>query len=404
MKVYETYGEYLKAVHDIQRQGIVVDWNLVEQRRDEARKRLGKIKYKELRYDPARRTELDERLYTDLGLKVLQRTSTGKPKTDVAVLQTLRRMYPEHATEIGQVLSYRNLQKADGTWYTGYLRYKDETGLIHPNFKVHGTKTGRLSCESPNLQQIPRQYDRVKVFFRDNPTEDEVLVELDFSQIELRVAAYYAKLRGDSTMYDIYLRGDDVHTKSTELVGAFDQIPDRKEARQVGKTGNFLWIYGGGAKTMSEQLYRQFGFRSTESQCREWTDRFHEAYPGFRACIRHAEGLHKRDGYITFWNGRRRRIRERADDGSVFHRKAFNSRVQGGCGQLLMYAAIRLHKAYESGEIRSRVCNTVHDSFWVYVPKDDVEGEIERMSKLMRLTPEKVFKLPFDVDAKVMVQ
>jgi len=421
--LYKHYQEYLRAASWIQAGGIVVDWEKVQEKRDETEQELKILHYKKLRYDPAKRSVLDDRLYKQLKLPIIQRNkqpvdkATGKPlrnkdgsvrlgtpKTDVAVLQRLRERFPQHEEELTNVLRYRNLQKANGNWYAGYQQYQDDTGLLHPNFKVHGTKTGRLSCEAPNLQQIPRDYGRVKCLFRDSPSTSEVLVELDYSQIELRVAAYYSKLRGDPTMYNIYEQGEDVHTRSTELVGAFDQIADRKEARQVGKTGNFLWIYGGGAETMSTQLFRQFGFRSTVDQCQEWTNRFHEAYPGFQACIGHAQRLHQRDGYVTFWNGRRRRIRELDKHGRRAHRKAFNSRVQGGCGQLLMYGLIRLHKASTAGTIRSRVVNTVHDSIWAYVPVDNFDYEIAEMTRLLRLTPEKVFKLPFEIDAKVMVQ
>lgn len=407
--VYKTYDKYLKALRWIQAQGIPIDWGMVHDRRVAAEAELDRIMYKELGYDPGKSAFLEHRLFNVLGLPVLSRTAkTQKPQIDVAILQRLRagtrRSRPEVAAELNWILKYRQLQKANGNWYAGYERYKDSTGLLHPNFKPHGTATGRLSCEAPNLQQIPRDYQRVKAVFRNCPEQDEILYELDYSQIELRVAAYYSKLRGDPTMFNIYKEGEDVHTRTTELVGAFDQIANPKEARQVGKTGNFLWIYGGGAKTMSVQLFRQFGFRSTVEQCAEWTAAFNEAYPGFRECIHHSESLHRRLGYITMWNGRRRHIRERDSQNRILHRKAFNSRVQGGSGQLLAYALIRLHKAYESKAIRSRVCNTVHDSIWVLVPRDREAEEIAEMTRLMRITPEKHFHLPFEVDAKAMVQ
>jgi DNA polymerase-1 len=404
-KLYENYKEYLKALQYIQAQGIVVDWDMVERRRVEAEQQLKRLQYVELGYDPSKSSVLDYRLYEVAGLPVIQRTEvTHKPKTDVAVLQALRESYPEHRLELDRILRYRNLQKANGNWYAGYLKYKDETGLIHPNFKVHGTQTGRLSCEAPNLQQIPRDYSRVKCFFRDNPARSEVLVELDFSQIELRVAAYYAMKAKDPTMYNIYKEGGDVHSRSAELVGAYDQIANRSEARQVGKTGNFLWIYGGGPKTMSAQLYRQFGFSSSREQCKDWGNRFHASYPGFQRCIDKSSRKHQRDGYITFFNGRRRRIRERDAFGATAHRKAFNAIVQGGCSQLLMYSIIKIHRAIEAGEVRARVCNTVHDSLWVYVPAEGIDEETEKLSALMRSMPERVFQLPFDIDAKVMVQ
>lgn len=347
--VYSHYSEYLKALRYIQAQGIVVDWDMVTAKHDEAIAQLEDIRF-QLRYDPAKSSALNRRLYDVLKLQPVDQTATGKPKTDVAALGMLRTRYKEHREELGEILRYRNILKADGNWYEGYLRYRDTTerfGKLHPNFKPHGTATGRLSCEAPNLQQIPRDYERVKRFFRDDPTSGEVLIEADFSQIELRVAAFYANKIGDPTMYDIYLKGEDVHTRSTELVGAFDQISDRGEARQVGKVGNFLWIYGGGAATMSDQLYRLYGFRSTVELCQEWTNRFHEAYPGFQGCIANCERLHKRNGYIGMFNGRRRTIQERDRFNRIAHRKAWNSRVQGGCGQLLMYTLIRLHKAIE---------------------------------------------------------
>jgi DNA polymerase I-like protein with 3'-5' exonuclease and polymerase domains len=407
--VYKTYDKYLKALRWIQAQGIPIDWGMVHDRRLAAEAELERIMYKELGYDPGKQAFVEHRLFNVLGLPVLSRTTkTQKPQVDVAILQRLRagteKSKPGVSAELDWILKYRQLQKANGNWYAGYERYKDSTDLLHPNFKVHGTATGRLSCEAPNLQQIPRDYQRVKAVFRDCPEQDEILYELDYSQIELRVAAYYSKLRGDPTMFNIYKEGEDVHTRTTELVGAFDQIENPKEARQVGKTGNFLWIYGGGAKTMSVQLFRQFGFRSTVEQCAEWTAAFNEAYPGFRECIHHSEKLHRRLGYITMWNGRRRHIRERDPQNRVLHRKAFNSRVQGGSGQLLAYALIRLHQAYEKGTIKSRVCNTVHDSIWVLVPRDRIEEEIAEMIRLMRITPERHFHLPFEVDAKAMVQ
>lgn len=405
-KVYESYKEYLKATRYIQAQGIVIDWDMVAAKRLETERRLKQIRFKELGFDPGKSSILNDRLYSkdELGLPILRATDGGRPQTDVAVLQTLRQSFPKAKPTIDLVLEYRRLTKANGNWYAGYERYKDETGLIHPNFKVHGTKTGRLSCEAPNLQQIPRDYSRVKCFFRNNEAQSEVLVELDFSQIELRVAAYYAMKRGDPTMYNIYLEGEDVHTRSTELVGAFDQIANRSEARQVGKTGNFLWIYGGGPATMSTQLYRQFGFRSTTDQCREWGNRFHSAYPGFHSCIEWCSRFHQRNNYITLFNGRKRRIRERDDAHHIMHRKAFNSRVQGGCGQLLMYAITKCYKAIEAGEVKARLCNTVHDSIWVYVPAEGMEEEIEKLKALMKVVPERVFQLPFEVDAKAMVQ
>lgn len=403
-KLYQTYMKYLKALRSIQAEGIVVDWDKLAEKRDEAVKRMKKIRFRELKYDPASSTQLNRRLFQILKMRKISTTPTGRPKTDIDTLYRLRRMYKQHAAEIDTIIEFRQLQKANGNWYEGYERYHDDTGLIHPNFKVHGTKTGRLSCEAPNLQQIPREYSRAKCLFSDNKAASEILVEFDYSQIELRVGAFYAMKQGDDAMFKLYQEGSDVHDRTAVLVGAYDQIADRSEARQVGKTGNFLWIYGGGPKAMSYNLFRQFGFESTIDQCGGWTSRFHEAYPGFQRAIDRCRSLHKRDGYIACFNGRRRRIRERDVRGAINHRKAFNSRVQGGCGQLLMYAIIKLHRAIQLGDVDARIVNTVHDSIWVYIPEHKVESETEKIVAIMREMPERVFQLPFDVDAKPMHQ
>jgi DNA polymerase I len=399
--LYAQYMDYLKALVVVQRGGVLIDWAGVEERRVQTEQRLKQIQFKELRYDPASRSQLDRRLYQTLKVKpVGPPTKTGKPRTDAAALRAMRSMYPNLQDEIRLIFEYRRLQKANGTWYAGYQKFQDSTGLIHPNFKVHGTKTGRLSCESPNMQQIPREHSRVKALFCDNPAEGEVLVELDYSQVELRMASYYMMKVGDNNLYDAYRRGDDVHSRTAELVGAFAAIPNRREARNVGKEGNFLWLYGGGSQKLGIQLRWKYNLSCSERDCAEWTARFHEANPGLRRCIERCAKLHRRDGFITYFNGRRRHIRDRDSRGNTAHKDAWNSRIQGGCSQVLMYGLIRIHKAIEAGRIRARVVNTVHDSIWVYVPEDSVEEECVKMATLMRQVPEKVFKLPFKIDAK----
>ncbi len=181
-KVYQSYKDVLKAARWIQGNGIVIDWSMVEEKKAETEKRMKIVRYRELGFDPGKKSILNDKLYgkDELGLPIIRLTKSGKePQTDVAVLQTLRSRYSRAQPTIDLILEYRRLQKANGTWYAGYLKYRDteeQEGLIHPNFKVHGTKTGRWSCEAPNLQQIPRDYGRVKRFFRDNPSADEVLV------------------------------------------------------------------------------------------------------------------------------------------------------------------------------------------------------------------------------------
>lgn len=396
-KLWPDCMRYIRALQWICSIGIDVDWELLSELNNETAIKLNEIQ-QTLGFNPLKRNTLVDWLHKNeqgLRLPILHRTATGAPATDDKAL----RAYAERAdgdtkASLGLLLDYRRLAKAKSTWYEGFQRRCGDTRRLYPGIKQHGTKTGRLSCAEPNLQQIPRDSARVKQLFLSRPGFS--LIEFDYSQIELRVASALAKQYGDSRMFDTYLEGADVHTLTSELIGAFDHIANRSEARQVGKTGNFLWIYGGSANRLQNMLWDQYDIRASYEMCEEWTSSFHRAYPGFKRCLYRCTQKVTQSGYIQYWNKRRHYIPRE------FAHKAFNSWVQGGCGQVLMHGLIKLHELHKDGTIRSLVSNTVHDSVWVLVPEDDIERESEIIKKALSELPERVFKLPFIVDSKVM--
>jgi DNA polymerase I-like protein with 3'-5' exonuclease and polymerase domains len=387
LQLWPDCQDYILALKRMCSVGIDVDWNALQGLSHEAQQQMAAIE-KELGFIPSKRKQLEGYLFKQLGVK-----QNGTSLDDTALREYAAQLGND-TSAIDKILQYRKLQKADSTWYQGFLKRRGPTDRLYPGLKQHGTRTGRLSCSEPNLQQIPRDAERVKRLFLSRPGYK--LIEFDYSQIELRVGCRYAKKFGDDRMYEAYVEDIDVHDLTSQLIKSYDVIENRSEARQVGKTGNFLWIYGGSAVRLQNMLWEQYGIRASLSQCEVWTSKFHQSYPGFKVAGQQSMKAAAKRGFVKYWNGRRRHL------ASVEAHKAFNSLVQGGCGQVLMNAAIQLDRLQESGALRSRISNTVHDSIWALVPVDDEEQECELICKTMSSIPERIFDLPFPVDLKVL--
>ena len=295
---------------------------------------------------------------------------------------------PEVVQELDDVLRYRTLQKANSTWYEGFQRFVDDEGRIHPGLKQHGTETGRLSCAGPNTQQLPRDESLgVKgLFIAPDGFE---LWEYDFSQIELRIACVRA---GEKRMMEAYREGSDLHHMTAELIDSYSYFPNsRHEGRQIGKTGNFLWIYRGSGNRLRLTLWADAKMDVPLEQCNQWTRQFHRTYPEFSRYAEHLEKQARKHGYIQCFNGRRRRFAGQKT------RDAFNAKVQGEASVILQIGANEIDK---HPDIQGRLCNTVHDSLWVLHRSDRVEIEQPLVKACMAAKPEQLYGIPFGVDSK----
>jgi DNA polymerase-1 len=403
--------EYVRTLQLLIRSGIRIDRDLLSVLRREAATRLSELEAQLAGVgilNPGSQKQVRKYLYHDLKLPVKAWTNPPKkkdgtrsapqPSVDSAAINDFIEDKPELDELLGPILEYRKLAKALSTWYNGFLEKMGDRDYLHPGLKQHGTKTGRLSCAEPNLQQIPRDAARAKRMFIGDG--DFALVEFDYSQIELRIGAYFAKKFDDDTMFEVYKEGGDVHTLTGEMIGSIEHL-GHKEGRQVGKTGNFLWIYQGGAKRLRTTLWRDAKMRVSLPQCEEWTQQFHRAYPGFLRANLAAARVHQRLGYVKMYNGRRRRIKTKNDRNQTKHYVSFNAVVQGSAGQILMEALNGLANLQRAGA-PFRLCNTIHDSCWCYIPKDKLEEASELIIKTMRAPAERQFWLPFDVDRKIL--
>jgi DNA polymerase-1 len=244
----------------------------------------------------------------------------------------------------------------------------DNDQILHPNYKVHGTRTARLSCEKPNLQQIPRSNpkqwngDVKKAFIvRSSGLHHYTF---DFKQVEFRLAAAYAK---EEELLEIFNSGADIFTEmATRLCRPRHQI----------KTFVYSTLYGAGKAKVALVL----GMPRSESD--ELYDEYHGTWPGFKRISEKATQLATNDGYIDYWTGRRRHL-HRSDA-----HKAFNAVIQGGAFEIVKRRMLALKD--------EPIVLQVHDSITC---EADSSYDVDRIKKTMEAVPEsKSFGVKFEVD------
>ena len=222
-----------------------------------------------------------------------------------------------------------------------YLELISPDGRLRPNYKIHGTVTGRMSCEKPNLQQIPRASDKewngeLKQAFI--PKYGYSLYEADYSQLELRLAAAYAKEEG---LLQAFAEGRDVFTEMSNQLGM---------ARHDAKTMTYTIQYGGGINRLSQV------FKISSERAGELRSNFYQTYPGFRAKTEAASRKAKSVGVLKYWSGRKRHFVDREAEAH----KAFNSVIQGGAAEIMKHTMIRLFEEVDNNDCQMLL--QVHDS------------------------------------------
>lgn len=392
--VYRWTVDVMDALRRVEACGIVIDYDEARRLSEAAEADLSALRA-HLGCDPMREQDLLRILYGvptegGLALPVLARSpKTSKPLVNEQVLSRYAQEYPLAKPVVESVLAYRGTLKLKSTYYDRFIRETDSSGRVHPQFKQHGTRTGRLSS---NYQQIPRD-SPVKGLFK--APFGYQLWELDYSQIELRTACVYAEVE---EMIEAYREGIDLHDMTAKLIDSYSYFPDTEagkgHGRYVGKTTNFLLLYGGGPDKLRNTLWVEARMDIPLSICGKWAKGFHKTYPGFKRMLNKAKRTADRRGYVKLWNGRLRRFHTGPKVSNS--KDAWNAIVQGGCASIMLDAIVQI----EHSGLESQVVNTVHDSIWVYIPEDKVDSEIKHLESIMRAKPEELFEIPFKVDAK----
>lgn len=283
------------------------------------------------------------------------------------------------------LLNYRETAKALSTYVAGIRERVDRDGRVRSTYLLHGTTTGRLSSRGPNMQNIPRD-KTIRNVFQAPP--GRVLVEMDYSQIELRVLAF---LSGDRFLREVYLRGRDLHD---EVALALFGPSFTKEQRIRAKFVNFGIAYGRGAGSIASEF--GIDFSEASRMIKEWFRRAPEAARYINEC-RRAPNLGK--PMVTLFGRRRRFSLVTRENLNALQNEAVNFPMQSTASDITLTFAMRIDKALRSNW-HAGIVNLIHDSVLIEVPeKENVQEMVRWTADQMRKHPQEFLEtdLPFEV-------
>lgn len=343
----------------------------LESEREAIEKKLLKLAKHEVNWNsPA---QIQKLLYEELKLPVIETTESGSPSTSEATLMQLRDKHPI----VELILKYRGVNIQISHFIDGWINRMWGRRLF-PNFKLHGTVTGRTSCTDPNLQQVPR--DPIIRNLVGAP-EGWSVVEIDYSQAELRIAAI---MSGDETMKRIYQTGGDIHTHTYEMITG-EKVSDdkyiKKEQRKKAKAVNFGFVYGMGWRKFKIYARDNYGVDLTDKEAEQWRERFFQAYHSLPKWHSKQRRIVQSMGQVRSPIGRLRRLPDiYSTDKSKkaeAERQSINSPVQGFGSDLtilgmseIMGNAQYYDPDYVLDKDKFFVIGTVHDATLFEVRND----------------------------------
>ena len=331
--------------------------------------------------------QLGEILFGKLGLPHGKKTKTGW-STNADVLENLR----YEAPIVGAVLEYRQYAKLKSTYADGLLKALDADGRIRTSFQMTVTATGRLSSTEPNLQNIPTRTDlgsEIRKMFV--PAEGCVLVDADYSQIELRLLAHVS---GDEAMRSAFLAGGDFHAETAAKVFHVDRAEVTQEMRRSAKAVNFGIVYGISPFSLSQDL------GVTTAEAKAYMDGYFSAFPGVRRYMDGVVSQAREAGYVETLFHRRRDLPELKSSKfslrSFGERVALNMPIQGAAADVMKLAMIAVWKRLKAEGLEAKLVLQVHDELIVECP----EAEAERAAKLLEEEMENVVRLSVPLTAE----
>lgn len=375
--------DLIRVLLSMKRSGVRIDVQLAQRYVHKGEQEMAQIE-KKLGINPASPKQMKKLLIDDLGLPVVKNSKlTGAPSFDKEAMLTYDSMLEKLENPVAkQIKEFRGWQKAVSAAYRPYLDLVGMDGRLRCSYRLHGTATGRLSCAEPNLQQIPKSSDKpwngkVKECFI---AEDGfVLINADFSQLELRLATAYA---GEEELKEVFNEGRDIFTEMSKQLGM---------SRHETKTLVYSMQYGAG----EQRLMNAFGVnKPTAKQIRQ---NYFDTYPHFRRLNERCTAKVEQTGEIKIWSGRKRRFEHRNDA-----YKAMNSLIQGGAADIVERIMVRAFQQLESPECR--ILLQVHDSITFEVKESVVPQYVEKIRTLMEDVNAVTGDVQFDVRFAVEVE
>jgi len=330
-------------------------------------------------------------LFEELGLKSGKKTKSGY-STGAEVLEKLKNTHPI----VDKVLEYRKIAKLNSTYVDGLIAVINEkTGRIHSSFNQTVTVTGRISSTEPNLQNIPVRTElgrqMRKMFVASSP--EYILVDADYSQIELRVLAH---ISDDENMINAFVSGEDIHASTAARVFNVSKEDVTGEMRSAAKAINFGLVYGMGEFSLSQDLH------ISVKAAKDYIEDYLGSYPKVRQYMKDTVEFAKENGYVKTMFGRRRDLPEIQSSNyqvrSFGERAAMNTPVQGSAADIIKLAMINVDKRLKKENLKSRLILQVHDELIV----EALKPELEKVCAVLKEEMEEATKLsvPLKADMK----
>ncbi|MCD7785718.1 MAG: bifunctional 3'-5' exonuclease/DNA polymerase [Oscillospiraceae bacterium] len=401
--------------------GVPVNSELMEERRAEAENKISEIRTEIESMCPGvsigsncSTNEFKLYLYKTLGLPVVKTTETNRGAADDQAMQMLKEWCDENKPELSHlfelVQEYRKWGKLKSTYIDGYLKYINPvTGRIHPDFFSLSTDTGRMNCRNPNIQNCPRATNDpigVRAFIKA-PLGCK-LISNDFSQIELRVGAFYCR---DEKMLWTYRNGGDIHAQTTSVIFGvtYEQAEDKhypgyKEHRTIAKNVNFGTFYGLFPRGLQKTLKFKAGVDKTFEECAEIIDNLKTGYPGLTKWQEETKAHAEKTCYAETWLGRRRYLPDILSDDwgkkSFAERCALNTPIQGTAADILKAACARIIKGLPERPWLQPILQ-IHDELVFIVPDDKVQEAESFIKECMEVQPYPEFDVPIVSEGSV---
>lgn len=376
-----------------------------------------------LRMKPTEVGRMKTLLFDYMGLPIVKRTKTGAASTDRESLDELETILANgeelsdsglpssfvasverNADEVQEkkdllraLKEYKTYAKVYGTYLDGMKRFICPGDLVHCTYNQSGTATGRMSCSDPSLHTIPWHSDAKKIFQSRWKKSGGLVVELDYSQMEVRILAAVTQ---DPGLCAAYESGQDVHTYVASQIYKIPYSEDfPREKRRHAKITTFRMIYGGGAESLAKDT--GLSLQEAESIMRE----FFKSFPRVREYLEEQKAFIEQHGYCESIFGRRRVVDQvEFERAGRVGRIGINTPIQASCSDMTLLALARQHARYKREGLRSILFGFVHDSL-----DDDVyPGELLKVLKIakeeMEETPRKLYKwlnVPVKTDMEV---
>lgn len=381
LELYYTMEKPLcRVLFDMECQGVCIDETSLHRLGKEYAARVESVSHRihELAGDDTfninSAKQLGNILFEKLGIKGGKKSKNGAYSSSVDILEKLA---PEHEI-VREILEYRKIQKLNSTYVEG-LKSCLREGRVHTTYMQNITSTGRLSSKNPNLQNIPVRTEEGreirKLFIAG---EGRVLLDADYSQIELRLLAH---MSGCRELIDAYRAGKDIHRDTAAKVYGVREEEVTPAMRRSAKAVNFGIIYGESAFGLSQTL------DITPTRAAEFIQRYFEAYPTVKDYLNGTVAFAKEHGYVTTLFGRKREIPELKSPNynvrQFGERAAMNMPLQGSSADIIKIAMIAVWKELKARGMRSRLILQVHDELLLDAPEEEAEEAAELLKECM---------------------